>query len=460
MKIPRTPPRFSELIEALGKDAERSRKVFTTGFEPLQDGKYRHWQTLGFMKPPGDLSHKEWWTGIKLARMLMLKDLPLLDTQGHPFRFATPDPALEMVHLTDRDASGKIEISEQVTNPATRDRYLVSSLIEEAITSSQLEGAATTHRVAKEMIRSGRQPRNRSEQMIFNNYAAMRRIRELKGLKLTPEVVIELHRIVTEDTLDSSEAAGRLRVPEDEVKVWDQRDGTILHVPPDAKKLPKRLEAMCDFANGKTPSFFIHPVIRAITLHFWLAYDHPFVDGNGRTARALFYWSMLTQGYWLSEYISISRVVKNAPARYVRAFLYTETDDNDLTYFILYHLRVIRLAIQHLHAYLQKKMGQLRETEHLLKRSEDFNYRQLALLSHALRHPEARYSIQTHRTSHNVVYQTARTDLLDLVRRRLLMMRRIGRTFYFSPTNNLERRLGKRPPSRPKALAFDVKSSE
>lgn len=61
------------------------------------------------------------------------------------------------------------------------------------------------------------------------------------------------------------------------------------------------MTAMCAFPNGHLPDTFIHPAIRAIILHFWLGYDHPFVDGNGRTARALFYWAMLRQNYSLFE---------------------------------------------------------------------------------------------------------------------------------------------------------------
>ena len=112
---------------------------------------------------------------------------------------------------------------------------------------------------------------------------------------------------------------------------------------------------MCDFANGKTPGEFVHPAIRSIILHFWLAYDHPFLDGNGRTARALFYWSMLHHHYWLCEFISISHLILKAPAEYERAFLYTETDDNDLTYFIIYHLKLIRRAVDELHKYIARK---------------------------------------------------------------------------------------------------------
>ena len=87
-----------------------------------------------------------------------------------------------------------------------------------------------------------------------------------------------------------------------------------------------------------------HHHIRAIILHFWLAYGHPFVDGNGRTARALFYWAMLHEGYWLFEFISISNILRKAPAQYGLSFLYSETDDNDLTYFIVAQTKVIRRA--------------------------------------------------------------------------------------------------------------------
>ena len=60
-------------------------------------------------------------------------------------------------------------------------RFLVNSLMEEAIRSSQLEGATTSRRVAKEMLRTGREPRDRSERMIANNYRALQFMREEMG---------------------------------------------------------------------------------------------------------------------------------------------------------------------------------------------------------------------------------------------------------------------------------------
>jgi Fic family protein len=197
------------------------------------------------------------------------------------------------------------------------------------------------------------------------------------------------------------------------------------------------MAAMCDFANQAKTGVFLHPVVKAIVLHFWLAYDHPFIDGNGRTARALFYWSMLSQDYWLIEYVSISSILRKAPAKYGRSFLYTETDENDITYFIDAQLHVIGRAITELHNYLARKMNEVRKTEQLLRSSVQLNHRQLALLSHALRHPGTRYSIESHRRSHDITYQTARSDLLDLADKDVLIKSRSGKAYQFTPVHDL-----------------------
>lgn len=438
MKPPMPAPQLDDLLQ----EVDLTKRLSTLlAVSALPDGRYYHWDELRHRDPPGDLTHKEWWAGVKLARNHLLNPTTLLDKQGQAFVYGLPDPVLRLIHEIDREAAGGIQMPEEVTNPASRDRYVINSLIEESITSSQLEGAATTKEVAKNMIRSGREPVDRGEQMILNNFMAMRFIQHHRHEPLTPDLVFELHRIVTAETLEDPAKAGRFRDSGDNIIVEDGL-GNLLHVPPPAEELPRRLDAMCAFAN-EVPSdgAFIPPVVRAIILHFWVGYDHPFVDGNGRTARALFYWSMLSQGYWLAEYISISQILKKAVGQYGRSFTYTETDNNDITYFLLYHLRVIQRAIRSLQKYLVRKIEEIRRVEGLLRQSADLNHRQLALLSHALKHPGMRYTIESHRKSHDVTYQTARTDLLGLASRSLLFKRRSGRTFVFSAPANLGDRL-------------------
>jgi Fic family protein len=442
MRIPQTPPPFQKLLAGLPKP-ERLITIFQAVEDSPCEGRYLHWDELRFRKPPEGLTLEEWWLGLKMRRQTGCRTIPLQDIRGQRFRFSVPDLATDLLHQIDRGGGTFVEIPEQVTNPQQRDRYVVRSLMEEAITSSQLEGAATTREVAKKMLTEGRKPRDPSERMIMNNYVTMRRILELKDRTLTPEIVFQIHRGISEGTLEKPDAAGRLRRSDEDVKVMDEIEGTVFHNPPPADELPARLEAMCDFANAKTPDFFVHPVIRGILLHFWLAYDHPFVDGNGRTARALFYWRMLHSGYWLFEYISISQFLRKAPVQYGTAFLHTETDEGDLTYFIIHQAGVIRRALKELHDYVLRKSAETHACLNALQKHPELNHRQQALIAHAVRHPGYAYQIAGHRARHAVTYATARADLLGLAKLKFLEKRKAGRAFVFFAPKDLDSRLRK-----------------
>jgi Fic family protein len=259
-------------------------------------------------------------------------------------------------------------------------------------------------------------------------------------------MILELHKIVTNNAIDDPTASGRFRTEHDNVQVVDRQHAQVLHTPPNANELHWRIEKLCEFANNLETKEFIPPVIRGILLHFMLAYDHPFVDGNGRTARALFYWLMASRGYWLMEYISISKIIKQAPIQYGKAYLYTESDDNDTTYFIIHQLDVIHKAIDHLKAYLDKKSSEIEAAEKIIEGTKrlqgKLNFRQLSVLRHALKHPNAVYTIQGHQKSHAVTYQTARTDLLKMSDElKLLQKRKVGRNFVFVAPSNLQSRL-------------------
>ncbi|MFV1984576.1 MAG: Fic family protein [Thiohalomonadales bacterium] len=407
------------------------------------NGRYMHWDQLRHRPPPRNLNHEEWWFGVKLARTLLYKQLPLKDSGGMNFKYTITDNVLEMLHKIDSKAHGGVELDGNIVNTETRERYIINSIMEEAITSSQLEGAATTRQVAADMIRYGRQPRDTSEQMILNNYLAIRDIRKVIKEELTTNRILQLHEILTKDTLDNTDAEGRFQLPgEERVKVVDNVSQQDLHIPPPAKELSKRSQLMCKFANGKVDSnIFIHPIIKSIIIHFWLAYDHPFLDGNGRTARALFYWSMLSHGYWIFDYISISRILKDSQKKYGMSYLFSETDENDLTYFIIYQLEVIIQAIDDLSNYLEKKNKQVKRIKVMLKENSDLNHRQVALLSHAISHPGTEYTIKSHQNSHNIAYATSRSDLFELAKINLLIHRKIGqKTSVFRSPNDLEAR--------------------
>lgn len=446
MKIPLVPPPLDELIR--GITADTLPRITHLKLGALAHGQYLHWDELRHRTPPEGLSHKTWWLALRIARSGNAHDLPFLDKFGQPFSYNLPEPLLKSLHEIDRGAGLTPGGTDNAVLRAEQGRYLMGSLIEEAITSSQLEGASTERRVAETMLREGRKPRTLSEQMIFNNFEAMRTIRTLCSDKLQPQNVIELQRVLTQDTLEFPEDSGQLRTRDDIEVVAPNDERLVLHHPPRAAELPDRLQKLCDFANAPiADGTFIHPVVRAILLHFMIGYDHPFADGNGRTARTLFYWYMAKQGYWLTEYLSISRILKKAPAQYARAYLLTETDAGDATYFLLYQTQVILNGLAALYRYLeQKQCEQVRlstQLRNMHTHDKQLNHRQTALLAHALKRPDEHFTIESHQRSHQIAYATARSDLLNLAAQGLLAEASQGRRKkMFYPAADLQQKLG------------------
>jgi Fic family protein len=447
MKIPETPPKAADIYqEIIKEDPDKLLRILQWSQPTDLKGRYLHWDKLRHLQPPEEYTTREWWAAIKGARQKLFRPINILDKNQNEFQYAIPDSVQKDLHELAKNTAGNISTNKQMINPHLRKTYLIRSLVREAINSSQLEGAATTTNIAKEMLRQGRKPKDNSEQMIQNNYFAMLFITEIKDEPLTPSIIFELHRIVTQDTLKKPEDAGKFRTNEDDIIVIDPLDGKILHIPPKAEELPERIERLCQFANEENPQAFINPLVKAIILHFVLAYDHPFADGNGRTARALFYWFAAKQGYDFIQFASISKVLKENPEQYKRAFLFTETDENDLTYFIIHQISVIRKCLDTLFEYLRKESEEIKEAEAQLEGEKHLkrhlNYRQIALLKHALNSPRYIYTVYGHKNTHGIAYETARKDLMEMANTwNFLNIRKDGKSYVFEVPEDLRERI-------------------
>jgi Fic family protein len=299
-----------------------------------------------------------------------------------------------------------------------RERYLISSLMEEAIYSSQMEGAATTRKVAKDMLRRQVTPKDKSQQMIVNNYQTIRFIVENKYNTLTPELVLHIHHLMTEKTLNDPEDSGRLRKNND-VVVEDGITHEIVHTPPSFEELPTFLKELCKYFNETNAKVFIHPIIRGIIIHYMIAYMHPFVDGNGRTARALFYWYMMKQGYWLTEYLSISRVIAMSKKSYEKAYQYVEADYHDLGYFISYNLKVLDQSFKQLQNYIKKKQEEKMLANTFLQLGE-INERQAQIIRMYMENPKEVLTVKDLQNKFMVTATTAKSDIVGLMKRGLL----------------------------------------
>lgn len=410
MKIPQKAP---DMWEIVGKNPEMLLMFVDPQMQEMvakYNREYIHWDELRHRKLPVDA--EQMWALIKSARTLQARRVEFGEWT---FRYVLSGDTLRRLHLLDTKGAGNLESGPGGVSAADRKRYIVNSLMEEAIASSQLEGAATTREAAKKMLRQERKPRDYSEKMILNGYQTMCRIAQMKTRSIDVETLLGIHREITHDTLEDPEDEGRFR-DNNEIVVADPQDGSkIYHVPPDHQKIPSLMEEFCRFASNDEEDF-IHPLIKGIILHFLIGYIHPFTDGNGRSARSIFYWYMLSRGYWLFEYMPISRILLHSKKNYSLAYLYTETDENDLTYFINYNLSAIEKALHDLEEYIALKKQENYDTMHIIETSERLNLRQADILKNLLKEPDRYFSIAEIKGKYNVAYDTSRNDMQHLVK--------------------------------------------
>ena len=451
MKTPVPPPyRLDELRERViaslaNADDERHLFVLRALAGGLDDPEYRPWEYYFRAEPvPDGLMREEWWYAVRTARASTARPTPFIMTDGTRLTFNLPDRFLRLNEEITAQARGQVELPAEVATQGVRDRYLINSLYEEAITSSQMEGASTTRRDAKKMLREKKDPRTRSERMILNNFLALEFVRDHLGEELTPEFICEVHRIVADGTLDEAEDAGRLqRQGEERIRIYgSEGDEQLLHVPPPVEELPERLQRLCDFANGvgEYASQYVPPLVRALVVHFMMGYDHYFVDGNGRTARVIAQWVMLREGFCLMDFVPVSRLLHKAPAQYARSFLEVEQDEGDLTYFLIWHAEVMCRAIRELHEYLARKSKEMGQMKHLLRRTE-LNNRQIGVIEEALKDSAFTVTAAAHADRYRVTLQTAHVDLRGLEDGGYLMRVKRGRSFEWYPVPDLQRRV-------------------
>lgn len=419
------------------------------GFKALA-AEYRPWRKARHVAAQNGMDPRAAWATLKTSRLMAWRWLELSQARGGPFGICLGPHLLARLHQIDRATGGggpaALDSPDGVlADESSRARLRIRTLMDEAAESSIIEGAATTRKQAVDLLRSGRSPRTKADRMVVNNYLAMQQIKRWLGKPLTVDLLQELQTILTEGTLDEPDAAGRFRRADESIRVVDTRDDATVYVPPPAEGLLSRMKQVCEFANrAHEGPDFLHPIIKASILHFMIGYEHPFVDGNGRTARAVFYWYALRHGYGVFEYTAISELIRKGYARYPQAYLDTELDDGDLTYFVLYKLDIIGQALERLSEHLRNEETKINRSQALLKLARDLNLRQRLLLEHGLRHPGTHYTVKSHMNSNGIVTNTSRADLDDLVRRRLMTTTKRAREVIYLVVPGLAERLARK----------------
>ncbi len=369
--------------------------------------KYLYWDKVKY-RAPQDVDPAILWLFVKLSRKTNAKTIRF---GNYNFTFMLTERMMSLLHVFDMNMGGNIA-TQSIIPERDKKMYLINSIMEEAIASSQMEGASTTHKVAKEMLRQQRKPKNKGQQMIMNNYLTISFLSDNKEMKFDTASIQEVHRKISADTLDNPADEGRFRTTND-IVVQNAITGEIVHTPPSWNEIESLLNDLCKFANEDDPDNFIHPIIKGIIIHFVMSYLHPFVDGNGRTARSMFYWYLLQKGYWLLEYLSISKIIYKGKAQYEKAFLYAEADELDISYFIHYHLEAMYQAYQDLKKYLARKIKERHDTYKLVGQ-QNINERQAKIIQMFYEKPDTTVYAKEIAVRYGVSEITARADLRHL----------------------------------------------
>lgn len=371
----------------------------------IQDD-YLYWDKIKYKSK--DIKPEDLWNAVKLHRLINSNNIKF---GKYRFQYMITDYMQRALHLFDMHIGGTLGSNIGIAE-TDKTKFIISSIMEEAISSSQMEGANTTRKKAKEMIQQEQKPKNKSEQMIMNNFITMKHIVQHKDEDITPEKILYIHKLISNKTLDDFNDEGQFR-DNDDIHVVNYIVNEIVHTPPSKDELNDLTKDLCEFFNNESNNF-IHPIIKGCIIHFMVGWIHPFTDGNGRTARAIFYWYMLKKGYWLTEYLSISRIIKDTKNQYERSYLYSEIDENDLSYFLTYHIKTMEKAYDALKLYINRKQKEVFQAAKFMKIAF-VNERMAQILKIVNDDSDRILNIKEIEKRFNISNFTARSDLRTLV---------------------------------------------
>ena len=373
------------------------------------NNEYQYWDKVKYISSSDNIDSQTLWHSTKIQRRLNYKQLKF---GKYTFNYYITDKMQELLHEFDLNFGLSLQ-AKNIIPEKDKEYFLLSSIMEEAIASSQMEGASTTRKVAKEMLRKQDKPKNKGQKMIANNYATITFLLDHKKDELSIEKLLEIHKLISSGTIDNEKEEGKIR-DNDNIFLVNEKESEIAYTPPSHTELNLLLDDLIKFFNKEDEENFIHPIVKGIIIHFMLSYIHPFSDGNGRTARSLFYLYLMKRGYFLTEYISISRIIYKSKARYEEAFLYTEHDENDLSYFLHYNLIVMKKAYEELKSYLQRKINERNNTI-IYNTIPEINERQATILKIYTDSHNTILTIKELENRFGVSNQTARIDITSLV---------------------------------------------
>jgi len=161
--------------------------------------------------------------------------------------------------------------------------------------------------------------------------------------KITEKVILKIHRLLTKDVLENPEDSGVYR--NRQVVIGNRRTGVITFRPPDTKDVPILMKEFVKWLNSKEASE-TNPVLTAGMSHYEFVRIHPFIDGNGRTARALASLILYLKGFDTKRFFALDDYYDSDRQSYYRALQSVDSKTLDITEWLEYFTYGVALQIE------------------------------------------------------------------------------------------------------------------
>ena len=306
--------------------------------------------------------------------------------------------------------------------PKIESRLKRNALLSRSHHSTSIEGNPLSQEQVAIIAAGGKitaRPKDKKE--VLNYISTLKFVdKHGKNIKqITPKIVLKLHQLISKEIINANQS-GKFR---DKMVYVVDGFGRTVFTPPSQRQVPRLVNSLCQWLNQKETKE-LYPVLTAGIAHYEFVRIHPFIDGNGRSARTLSTLILYRSGFDLKDFFALDDYYNENRQAYYAALQYVDPETIDLTGWLEYFVEGVAVQICKIKEKIQilnqdqirfSKHGQLRLNERQWNFLEFLKVQNNASVKEYLTLPD----------NSKISERTAREDLEFLVKGKLV--KRVGK---------------------------------
>lgn len=290
-----------------------------------------------------------------------------------------------------------------------------TSLILESHYSTHIEGTALSLEQAKNILEGKKVEgvAKDDERELLNYKKAMELISKYLGkdTAITEGTIRELHKVLVQGVRGGQAEPGNYRRIQN--YVVNSRTQDVVYTPPLPLEVPHLMREFLDWLNN---TGYLSPILAAGIAQFQFVHIHPFVDGNGRTARLLSTLILYKTGYDFKRLFTISEYYDRDRPAYYKAIQTVRQNKMDMTGWLDYFVGGLRSQMEEIR---QKGERLIKQDSTLQKiKKVSLNSRQEKAIKHIIR--TGKISVSEYQEAVSCIRRTAQRDLEELVSKKVI----------------------------------------